>query len=185
MLPIQICASGISKLNFPIPQHLMPFPLAANFANPPTLLISHWLGNRTRHDEPARSQSSPATDGSPPRRRPQEFFVPPPHIHSSHGAHPSHSVPPLRRPGLESGKLRNEPKAIPADLIQMQWVPAILTVFLPSKRTQISPDKACYEDSKHIEILDHEPRFFLYQPPAGGPALRLRLCPSASPRLGG
>jgi hypothetical protein len=43
-----------SRQNFPIPQHLTPFPLAANFAVPQTLLISPWLGNRPRHDEPAR-----------------------------------------------------------------------------------------------------------------------------------
>jgi hypothetical protein len=43
------------------------------------------------------------------------------------------------RPGLESEKLRNEPKAIPADLIQMQWVPAVWLVFLPPKKNPKVP----------------------------------------------
>jgi hypothetical protein len=62
------------RQNFPIPQHFTHFPLAANFANPPTLLRSSWLGNRSRHDEP------PCPHPNLPRRsplgvRPQEFFV--------------------------------------------------------------------------------------------------------------
>jgi hypothetical protein len=63
-----------SRQNFTVHQHLTPFPLAANFVNPPTLLISFWLGNRPRHDEPACSQSSPDTDGAPSRRPPARIL---------------------------------------------------------------------------------------------------------------
>ena len=52
------------------------FPLAANFAIPQTLLKSFWLGNRPRHDEAACSHSSPATDGSLPRRPPARILCP-------------------------------------------------------------------------------------------------------------
>jgi hypothetical protein len=83
--PLKIRAnSRNSRQNFLIPQHLTHFPLAANFVNPPTLLNSPWLGNRPRHDEPACSHSSPATDGSPPRRPPARALVPPPRLHRHH-----------------------------------------------------------------------------------------------------
>jgi len=64
-----------SCLNFPIPQHLTPFLLAANFAVPQTLLKSPWLGNRPRHDEPACSHSRPAPDGSPLGVPPARFSL--------------------------------------------------------------------------------------------------------------
>ena len=63
-----------SHLNSLPAQPFTHFPLAANFAIPATLLKSFWLGNRPRHDEPSCSQSSPVSDGSPPRRPPARML---------------------------------------------------------------------------------------------------------------
>jgi len=102
-----------SCLNFPIPQYLTRFPLAANFVNPPTLLKSLRLGNRPRHDEPSCSQSSPAPDGSPPRRPPARILVLPPRLRRHHPFRPFRpTLPPPENPPIPFAKICKNPSKI-------------------------------------------------------------------------